>query len=93
MAGNIVINGTLACTPGDLGMVNAALPDHIRLTLAEPGCISFAITPSADTPCQFDIAERFVNRAAFDSHSARTKASDWWNRTSHIPRDIILTEE
>jgi len=93
MAGNIVITGTLTCTPGDLAMVSAALPDHIRLTRTEPGCISFSITPSPDTPCQFDIAERFVDRAAFDSHSARTRTSDWWQQTSHIPRDIELIEE
>ena len=93
MAGNIVITGTLTCTPGDLAMVSAALPDHIRLTRAEPGCISFSITPSPDTPCQFDIAERFVNRAAFDSHSARTKASDWWEKSSHISRNIKVTEK
>ncbi|MBV1867877.1 MAG: antibiotic biosynthesis monooxygenase [Marinosulfonomonas sp.] len=93
MAGNIVITGNLTCTPGDLAMVSAALPEHIRLTMAEPGCISFVIVPAPEAPCRFEIAERFVSRAAFDAHSARTKASEWWKLTAHIPREIQLIEE
>jgi len=73
-------------------MFRVQVAEHIRLTRAEPGCIRFDIAPSPDDPCRFVISEEFRDRAAFDSHTARTRASDWWNKTSHMARDIQVTE-
>ncbi|MFT4962658.1 MAG: quinol monooxygenase YgiN [Paracoccaceae bacterium] len=93
MTGNIIINGTITCTPDDIEMVVERVAEHVRLTRLEAGCIKFDITQSDDDPCVFNVSECFVDRAAFDSHTARTRASIWWEKSKHIPRDMnILTE-
>lgn len=93
MTGNIVLIGTITCTPDDLDMLITHIKDHIRLSRQEVGCIKFDIIQSKDDPCKFNVSERFVDQAAFDSHSARTRASLWWQKTKHIPRDIQKTVE
>lgn len=80
------LTGTLNCASlHDAGIVAAHVGDHIRLSRAEPGCLAFDITPTAD-PLVWQIAERFVDRAAFDIHQTRTRASQWFRATGHIPR-------
>lgn len=86
----IHLTGTLTCAQGDAPAVRAALPDHIRLTRAEPGCEAFDITETA--PGQFSVAERFTDRAAFEAHQTRTRASDWFRITGHMTRDFTVTE-
>lgn len=89
--GVIRLTGTLTCTPEEVATVRAALPEHIRLSRAEPGCIAFDVTES--TPGVFTVAERFTDRTAFDAHQTRTRASAWWQATSHMPRSFTLAEE
>ncbi|MFB9150516.1 putative quinol monooxygenase [Roseovarius ramblicola] len=89
--GVIRLTGTLTCARDDAHAVRAALPDHIRLSRAEPGCLSFDVTETA--PGVFTVAERFADRAAFDAHQTRTRASAWWQATGHMARDFTLTEE
>lgn len=93
MTGNIVIGGTIICTPDDIDMVVVRVREHIRLTRLEPGCITFDITQSGSNPCVFDVSERFVDQAAFDAHTSRTRASVWWEKTKRIPRDMKITTE
>lgn len=93
MTGNIVIGGTITCTPEDIDMVIERVKEHIRLTRLEAGCITFDITQSDDDPCVFKVSERFVDQAAFDAHSTRTRASVWWEKTKHFPRDMKITTE
>lgn len=88
MSENIVISGTLTCTPEDLDMVLVESAEHVRLTLAEPGCISFSIDQSQEDPHTFIIRERFVDQAAFDIHTVRTRTSQWWKKSKHIPRNL-----
>lgn len=93
MTGNIVINGAIICTPDDIDMVVERVREHIRLTRLEAGCVKFDITQSNDDPCVFNVSERFIDQAAFDTHAARTKASIWWEKTKHIPRDMVFITE
>ncbi len=93
MSNNLIVTGSITCTLQELGMFAIIVTKHIALTRAEPGCIEFDIKQDAPGSCTFLIAERFVDRAAFESHTARTRASDWWGKTKHIPRDINITEE
>lgn len=89
--GVIRLAGRLTCLPEDAASVRRALDEHIRLSRAEPGCLSFDVTETA--PCEFTVVERFVDRAAFDAHQTRTRASDWWRVTSHMPRSFEVVEE
>ncbi len=75
-----------------LAEVGAALPEHIRLTHAETGCISFNVTPSPNVAGRFDVAEVFVDRASFDAHQERTRTSNWAKVTKDIPRQYRIEE-
>ena len=87
----VALTGMLTCTPQDAAAVRDALPQHITLSRAEPGCLHFEVYETA--PCVFEVSERFVDRAAFDAHQARTQASDWWAVTRHLPRDFEVVDE
>ncbi|MDA5556086.1 putative quinol monooxygenase [Shimia sp. MMG029] len=72
--------------------VATALPAHIALTRAEPGCLAFDVTPDPNTEGRYQVAELFTDRAAFDAHQARAAASDWAKVTAGIPRHYQITE-
>jgi quinol monooxygenase YgiN len=82
------VSGYLRCAPDEIGMVRKALAEHIQLTLAEPGCLSFAVTQDAEDPCRWNVDESFRDAAACDAHRARAAASDWGRMTAHLFRDI-----
>lgn len=88
---SLTLTGRLICTTkGEAALVRALLPDHVRLTRAEPGCLSFEVTPLG--PLIWSVAEEFTDRAAFDAHQARTRASDWGQRTQGIAREYTIRE-
>ena len=71
--------------------VMMALPDHIRLSRAEAGCVSFDVTPT-DDPLVWQVDESFADRAAFDAHQARLAGTDWAVQTAGITRDYRVHE-
>jgi quinol monooxygenase YgiN len=84
----IHVTGTLTCaTADDADTVVRLLPDHIRLSRAEPGCRSFNVTRSTD-PLVWVLDETFADQAAFDAHQTRTRASVWFAATAHLARDF-----
>lgn len=66
------------------------LPEHVALTLAEPGCLRFAVEPT-EAPLVWSVSEQFVDRSAFDAHQARVRSSAWFAATSVIARDYVVT--
>jgi quinol monooxygenase YgiN len=44
-----------------------------------------------DDPLIWEVEELFADRAAFDFHQQRTRASEWFTVTSAIPRDYEIT--
>jgi quinol monooxygenase YgiN len=86
MSGEVTLTGTLTCTSETEAVrVRTSLPDHIALTRAEPGCISFEVSPT-DNPMVWSVAERFKDAASFEAHQIRTAASDWASQTKGIGR-------
>ncbi len=75
-----------------LDKLRAALDEHVRLTRAEPGCLSFQVTPDPKLPGRFNVAERFASREDFQAHQARTAASHWGRLTQGIPRSYRIEE-
>ena len=88
----IKLTGYIDVPADRLEAVTAALPDHIALTRAEPGCLSFEVTPDPAQHGRFTVAERFTDRAAFDAHQARAGASPWAEITAGIPRHYQVEE-
>jgi len=85
------LTGTLTCaTLADAALIARYLPDHIALSRAEPGCLRFAVTPTAN-PLVWQVAECFATRSAFATHQTRTRASAWFAATGHIRRDFRLS--
>jgi quinol monooxygenase YgiN len=88
----IRLTGTLRCTtPQDAALVTRLLPDHLRLTLAEPGCLAFTVTPLPEGQ-GWTVAECFADRQAFTAHQARAASSAWGRETAHIPREYRITD-
>jgi quinol monooxygenase YgiN len=86
------LDGYITVPTDRLEEVRAALPDHIRLTRAEPGCERFDVTERTAQPGVFDVSEQFVDRAAFEAHQARAGASPWAEITRGVPREYVVTE-
>ena len=85
------LTGLLICTTEDeAARVRAYLPEHIRLTRAEPGCEMFEVTPEG--PLVWRVTERFTDRAAFAAHQSRTQGSEWARQSAGIRRDFTLTQ-
>ncbi len=88
--GQVRLTGAMSCPADRRAAVRAALPEHIRLTRAEPSCLSFEV--SEDTPGQFVVKELFASRTAFEQHQSRAAASDWAQITQGLPRDYRVEE-
>jgi quinol monooxygenase YgiN len=89
----VLLNGHIDVPQDRIAAITEALPVHITLTRAEPGCLSFDVAPCPTVAGRFLVAEVFVNQAAFDAHQLRTKASDWFQVTAGIPRDYTIRVE
>jgi quinol monooxygenase YgiN len=87
----VKLTGHITVPADRLDAVRAALLDHIRLTRAEPGCLSFNVTENASHPGRFDVAEEFTDAKAFEAHQTRAAASPWAEITKGIPRDYTVT--
>lgn len=88
----IVLTGFLICrTLDEADRVATMLPDHIRLTRAEPGCLAFEVIRSMADPVRFAVREIYKSRADFDAHLARVRSSDWGRATRGVARDYVLT--
>lgn len=88
--GAVALTGRLLCADlAEAAAVREHLPEHIALTLAEPGCLRFAVEPTQD-PLVWTVAELFADQAAFDAHQARVRSSRWFEATSAISRDYTV---
>ncbi|SFN51502.1 antibiotic biosynthesis monooxygenase [Thioclava sp. BHET1] len=89
----LTLTGRLICAnEAEAAIVRDYLPEHIRLTRREPGCLLFEVTP-ADSPLVWEVRETFTNRHAFDLHQARVKGSAWGHATAGIARDYSILQD
>lgn len=89
----VTLNGFLVCrTLEEADRVSKLLPEHIRMTRAEIGCVRFEVWRSQADPVRFAVREIFTSRETFQAHQDRTRDSLWWASTQHIPRDFRVTE-
>lgn len=82
----IRLRGHLICaTTAECAAVQTHLAEHTRLSRAEPGCLSFEVTPT-DDPMVFEVMETFRSHDDFNAHQTRTRASRWFEATRTILR-------
>lgn len=88
-----ILTGFLICRSlEEADRVAALLPEHIRLTRSEPGCLAFEVIRSMSDPVRFAVREIFASRADFEAHQQRAQSSQWGRSTKGIPRDYVLNE-
>jgi len=89
--GMIRLSGRLICKDeAEAQIVADYLPEHIRLSRAEPGCLRFDAAPT-ENPLVWQLDEAFVDEAAFQAHQTRNRASLWWEKSQAIQRDFRKT--
>lgn len=93
MSRRVFLDGYMEVPPARVAAVTRALPDHIALTRAEPGCLAFDVSVDPADPSRFVVSEIFADRAAFDAHQARAQASPWAQVTAGLPRHYTIREE
>ena len=86
----IFLTGYIDVPDNRIDSVKSALKEHISLTRAEEGCISFDVVPSDTIVGRFMVSEIFANQTAFDAHQKRTKKSIWFETTEGIPRQYSI---
>jgi quinol monooxygenase YgiN len=88
----IRLRGHMICqTMEESAAVHWHMADHIALSRAEPGCVSFDIT-ATDDPLSFEVIESLRTREDFDAHQARTRIGPWFEATRQILRDFRVEE-
>ena len=87
----IILQGHLLIHDSALQAVWTELPRHIRLTINEPGCITFEVTQDSENPRRFQVYEEFTDRTSFEYHQERVKTSDWGKITANADRQYQVT--
>lgn len=86
------LTGQLICrTAEERRVILTHLPDHIRRTVREPGCLYFHVGQTPD-PMVWTVSEGFASQQAFDFHQTRTAQSKWMAATRRIRREYQLRE-
>jgi len=86
--GTLRVSGRLVCqSEQQADMVRRHLPEHGRLTKAEPGCLAFDVT-ATDDPLIWHVEESFRDRKALEFHQQRTRDSAWWAATDGVSREF-----
>jgi quinol monooxygenase YgiN len=86
----IRLTGKLVCrNAAEAAIVATHLPEHIELTRAERGCLSFEVA-ATDEPLVWTVEERFASEDAFASHQARVAESGWGRSTAGIERQYEM---
>ncbi|MBO6866635.1 MAG: antibiotic biosynthesis monooxygenase [Thalassococcus sp.] len=86
----VTLNGFLRCTNEDeLAIVQAHIEEHIALTRAEEGCLTFEVIQSPD-PLIWTVHEEFTDPEAFRFHQTRVRQSAWGRETKGIAREYTV---
>lgn len=85
------LSGFVVCAnEREASVIRQHLPEHIALTRAERGCLSFEVRESID-PLVWLVDEHFDTDEAFAAHQARVASSDWGRLTQGIERRYTIT--
>jgi len=86
----IILKGFIEIPDADIHKVTSALPEHIELTLCEPGCLVFSVEPDEQNPNRYNIYEEFADKNAFELHQKRAKESKWGEVTTNVTRNYQI---
>lgn len=81
-----IISGYIDVPEADREDFARALPEHSRLTNAEPGCHYFSVSPHPSIEGRYSVEESFEDEAAFQAHMDRTRLTEWFEITRNFRR-------
>ncbi|UPW17027.1 antibiotic biosynthesis monooxygenase [Agarivorans sp. TSD2052] len=61
----LILRGVILVPSADLDAVNAEPINHLRLTQAEVGCVTFEVSQCEINPLRFEVYEVFTDKVAF----------------------------
>jgi len=82
----VILQGYIEVLESSLDAVLLELPNHIALTLAEPGCLVFKVEQDEEFTNRFYVYEEFINKQAFAKHQLRVENSWWGSVTENASR-------
>lgn len=82
----VILKGYIEVPPEDLSAVQHALPEHIELTRAEPGCLVFNVEADPEYPNRFHVYEEFCDAQVFAAHQERVQNSSWGHVSANVER-------
>ena len=82
----VTLSGYIKVLDSDLNQVRGFLPEHIRLTCLESGCLIFKVDEHETEIGRFDVYEEFESKQAFEAHQDRVQQSDWGKATKRVER-------
>lgn len=82
----VILQGYILVSEGDLEIVEKELPNHVRTTLQEKGCLKFVVEKDSDVTNRFNVYEEFVDEEAFEFHQKRVSESTWGRITCNVKR-------
>ncbi|TRW96678.1 GNAT family N-acetyltransferase [Paracoccus sp. M683] len=84
----VALTGRLICADAaQMLTALSLLPEHTRLSRAEPGNLRFDPTQD-ENPLIWHLSELFTDAEAFAAHHTRTKDSEWGRSSTAITRDF-----
>ncbi|MCX7888253.1 MAG: antibiotic biosynthesis monooxygenase [Rhodobacteraceae bacterium] len=72
--------------------ISVLVPDYVRETLAEPGCLTCEVWRSRADPVRFALREVYAGQGAFEAHRSRIEGRPWGKATANVPSDLRITE-
>jgi quinol monooxygenase YgiN len=88
----ITLKGFILVPESEQELIKSELVIHKRLTLEESGCITFSVTENSQNPLRFEVYEEFADKASFEQHQKRVKASYWGKVTVNVERHYEIFE-
>ena len=82
----VILQGFITVPKGDLDKAKAELTNHIRLTRAEAGCLTFEVNQDSEEITKFSVYEEFIDEIAFYAHQDRAKNYNWAKVTNNVER-------
>ena len=77
----------------DIDLVQSELPNHIKLTRNEKGCLKFLVTGDQTNRNRYNVYEEFKNQESFALHQERAGKSAWGKVAVNVERHYQITEE
>jgi nucleoside-diphosphate-sugar epimerase/quinol monooxygenase YgiN len=82
----VTLTGHIEIAQGELQALQDALPEHIRASQDEPGCLHFSVRQDVAVPTRYHVYERFMNRESYLAHQSRIKNTPWETASRNIVR-------